>query len=396
MKYMGSKSAMLKNGLADVLDKEVRGVSRFVDLLSGSGAVAIHVAQKKRIPVWANDLQSFSSVLSGAVILRRKKVDSTELWRLWYRRAHQQVRKTRVPTIEKINWENVHKLRRWCKRRGKLPVTKAYGGHYFSAEQAVWIDALRQSLPLRQPHRTVALAALIHSASKCVAAPGHTAQPFQPTRTARPFLWQAWKIDVREKTKEALIEIAALHARRKGAISISDAKELTGTLTRKDIVFIDPPYSGVHYSRFYHVLETIARGQCGVVSGTGRYPKLTVRPRSSYSVMSESREALDDLLSKVSQRRAKVILTFPSKKCSNGLSGRIVRNVARQYFSIRVKRVESTFSTLGGNNRESKNGNTRHARQSARELILVMRPRKKSVVRSPRSKDHESDLRVER
>jgi len=318
------------------------------------------------------------------VILRRKKIDSGELWRLWNRRAHRQVSKMRFPTIEKVTWENVEKLRRWCKRRGNLPITKAYGGHYFSAEQAVWIDALRQSLPLREPHRTVALAALIHSASKCVAAPGHTAQPFQPTRTARPFLWQAWKIDVRDKTKEALNEIAALHARRRGVVSVSDAKELTGTLTRKDIVFIDPPYSGVHYSRFYHVLETIARGQCGVVSGTGRYPEFKDRPRSSYSVMSESREALDDLLSRVSQRRAKVILTFPSKKCSNGLSGRIVRNVARQYFSLREKQVRSTFSTLGGNSRESKKGNKRHARQSARELILVMRPRKSSVL--PRRK----------
>lgn len=376
MKYMGSKSAMLKNGLAEILEREVRGASRFVDLLSGSGAVAIHVAQKKRIPVWANDLQSFSSVLSGAVILRQKKVDSTELWRLWNRRAHQKVRTIRIPAIEKLVWESVEKIRRWCKRRRKLPVTKAYGGHYFSAEQAVWIDALRQSLPSRQPHRTVALAALIRAASKCVAAPGHTAQPFQPTRTARPFLWQAWKIDVREKTRELLDEVAALHAKRKGAISVSDAKELTGTLSKKDIVFIDPPYSGVHYSRFYHVLETIARGQCGTVSGTGRYPAPKDRPRSSYSVMSESREALDDLLSRISQRRAKVILTFPSKKCSNGLSGRIVRNVARQYFSLKEKQVRSIFSTLGGNSRESRKGNKRHARQSARELILVMRPRK--------------------
>ena len=373
---MGSKSAMLKNGLAEILEREVRGASRFVDLLSGSGAVAIHVAQKKRIPVWANDLQSFSSVLSGAVILRQKKVDSTELWRLWNRRAHQKVRTIRIPAIEKLVWESVEKIRRWCKRRRKLPVTKAYGGHYFSAEQAVWIDALRQSLPSRQPHRTVALAALIRAASKCVAAPGHTAQPFQPTRTARPFLWQAWKIDVREKTRELLDEVAALHAKRKGAISVSDAKELTGTLSKKDIVFIDPPYSGVHYSRFYHVLETIARGQCGTVSGTGRYPAPKDRPRSSYSVMSESREALDDLLSRISQRRAKVILTFPSKKCSNGLSGRIVRNVARQYFSLKEKQVRSIFSTLGGNSRESRKGNKRHARQSARELILVMRPRK--------------------
>lgn len=372
---MGSKSAMLKNGLADVLEREIRGASRFVDLLSGSGAVAVYVAQMKRIPVLANDLQSFSSALSGAVILRDKKVNDVELWRLWNRRARQQVSNTRIPILEKITWGNVTTLRDWCRRRRNRPITRAYGGHYFSAKQAVWIDALRRSLPTRDPHRTVALAALIRAASQCVAAPGHTAQPFQPTRTARPFVWQAWQIDVRQKTKEALHELAALHARRKGAISVSDAKDLTAKLSKRDIVFIDPPYSGVHYSRFYHVLETIARGRAGAVSGTGRYPDFKDRPRSSYSVKSESRETLDDLLQKVSQRRAKVVLTFPAKQCSNGLSGRIVRNVARKYFSVREKQVESTFSTLGGNNKKSKKGNTRYARQRARELILVMRPR---------------------
>ena len=44
------------------------------------------------------------------------------------------------------------------------------------------IDAFRASLPRSEPSRTIALAALIRAASKCAAAPGHTAQPFQPTR----------------------------------------------------------------------------------------------------------------------------------------------------------------------------------------------------------------------
>ena len=55
MKYMGSKRAMLQNGLGDLLDREAAGAHRFVDLFAGSGSVAIHIARKFPIPVLAFD-----------------------------------------------------------------------------------------------------------------------------------------------------------------------------------------------------------------------------------------------------------------------------------------------------------------------------------------------------
>jgi adenine-specific DNA methylase len=149
-------------------------------------------------------------------------------------------------------------------------------------------------------------------------------------------------------------------------------------------VFIDPPYSGVHYSRFYHVLETITRGKCGPVSGTGRYPDASERPRSRYSVKTESADALEKLLKKVSEKQASAIITFPSHECSNGLSGTEAKRIAKQYFFVKTKTVHSKFSTLGGNRKTEGNGNGRAARQHARELILILSPKK--GVRQPRSR----------
>ncbi len=70
MKYMGSKRWMLQNGLGDLIAREVRGAARFVDLFSGSGAVSTHVAMKYEVPVTAYDLQTFSTVLTRAVVGR--------------------------------------------------------------------------------------------------------------------------------------------------------------------------------------------------------------------------------------------------------------------------------------------------------------------------------------
>jgi adenine-specific DNA methylase len=141
------------------------------------------------------------------------------------------------------------------------------------------------------------------------------------------------------------------------------------------LVFLDPPYSGVHYSRFYHVLETIARGTCGPVHGTGRYPPAAERPRSSYSVVSEAPAAIEDLLKGIAERQAKAILTFPQRACSNGLSGPDVRAIAQKYFQVKSTFKRSRFSTLGGTQDENGNGYGRCARQKTHELIFSLTPR---------------------
>ena len=185
---------------------------------------------------------------------------------------------------QKITQLIVKNCRAWCERQNDLPITKAYGGHYYSPRQAVWIDALRATLPESDSTRTVALASHIQAASQCAAAPGHTAQPFQPTRTAKPYLIDAWRKDIVHITKNAFASLANRVAKRKGIAKVGNANIVADDLEEGDLVFIDPPYSGVHYSRFYHVLETIAHGGCGKVTGVGRYPDVEFRPRSNYSI----------------------------------------------------------------------------------------------------------------
>lgn len=368
MKYMGSKRWMLKNGLGDLIAREVRGAERFVDLFVGSGAVSAHVAMKYEVSVSAYDLQTFSTVLARAVIGRESKINAEHLWDSWYSRARDQRQLLHPPSATVLNRHIVDQHRRWCAEQTG-PITKAYGGHYFSALQAVWLDALRRTLPEREPGKTVALASMICAASQCAAAPGHTAQPFQLTRTAKPFLVDAWSKNVPDYCRNALCAISKQHAKVQGNAEVADANEAAKSIAKGDLIFIDPPYSGVHYSRFYHVLETLARGQCSDVSGTGRYPVPGERPRSRYSLQSESLVALGELFKAIASRGGKAIVTFPQRKCSNGLSGRTVAELAENYFKIERHWVASKFSTLGGNNHE------RDARRSTRELILVLNPR---------------------
>jgi hypothetical protein len=66
-------------------------------------------------------------------------------------------------------------------------------------------------------------------------------------------------------------------------------------------------------------------------------------------------------------------VTFPAHECSNGLSGEVVRELAREHFKVKEKLVQSKFSTLGGVDVEI--GNGRAARRAAEELMLTLSPK---------------------
>lgn len=377
MKYMGSKRAMLQNGLGDLLRQESIKCERIVDLFCGSASVSWFAAQRFERPVLAVDLQRYAIVLARSVIERTKPIPIEGGPQSWIKalRKHRRKYKTwsRASRLDRKNFNTVT----WSKRARDLcegdfegggTIWRAYGGHYFSPTQALTFDAMLDCLPPRSSTRSICLAAAIIAASKCVASPGHTAQPFKATRTGGPFLREAWKRDPLEYASAALRDISPMHALRRGSATVCNANTMAASLTSGDLVFVDPPYSGVHYSRFYHVLETIARRRCGQVEGVGRYPLPKERPVSSYSRLSEAEPAMTDLLKTLAKRGCTVILTFPSAQSSNGLSGTIVTEIASEYFDIERTIVRTRFSTLGGNNSH------RRARKLSNELILVLRP----------------------
>jgi adenine-specific DNA-methyltransferase len=375
---MGSKRTMLLNGLGSLINQEINSSSRFIDLFSGSGAVAKYVAQNHDVPVLAYDLQKYSAVLTNAIIQRKSSFEWESIWEKWRAQAKQITRNKKAPILSKLTRKNIKTSREWCAQQDGWLITQAYGGHYFGPKQSIWLDAFHSSLPKNEPFKTVALASIIQAASQCAASPGHTAQPFQPTRSAKKYIEVSWNMNIEERIRNVFQTLSHEYAKKIGIASVADANEATENINENDLVFIDPPYSGVHYSRFYHVLETIARGVAGEVTGVGRYPAPEQRPRSRYSIKSESLKAIEELLYAVARKKARAIVTFPDHECSNGLSGKIVREIAGKYFTIKEQFVESKFSTLGGRSRKKAEGQeekVRAARLNAKELILLLKPK---------------------
>lgn len=375
MKYMGSKRAMLRNGLGEAISKEISGSAAFFDLFSGSAAVAWHVAEKYRHRVFASDLQEYSAAMASSVLGRTAPITDQSWINRWVACATEDLgqspslsdaTKIQADLRERPVRELAEDSRHLSSTSVAGSITLAYGGYYFSPLQALWIDALRRNLPQQAEHRQIALAALVVAGSQCAASPGHTAQPFKPNDTAGRFLLEAWSRSVTDLASRSAREIGGRFSLVAGAAHKKDALETAKNLKEGDLAFIDPPYSGVHYSRFYHVLESIAVGIVGEVSGSGRYPSRIDRPSSDYSISTKAASAIELLLSEIASKGARAIVTFPAGDASNGLSGSGIREIAAKHFRIKEAKISSRFSTLGGNSTH------RAARQIADELILTL------------------------
>ncbi len=377
MKYMGSKRAMLQNGLGSLLKTESAKSDRIIDLFCGAASVSWFVAQNIDKPVQAFDLQSYAIVLASAVLSRTKTDQCVDVALDWLVRAEitrSQFQKWSVASrldssgLNTATWS--HGAKRICE--ASIPdgvIWNSYGGHQLSPTQAPTFDAMLQAIPKAKPSAVFCRAITIIAASQCAASPGHTAQPFKANHSAGPFLREAWMRCPLAYARKAISSLGPSFARVKGAAQVADAVEIAKNFNHTDLVFVDPPYSGVHYSRFYHVLETIARGSCGNVTGVGRYPPHEERPASSFSRKGESVGALERLFERLSQTGCTVVMTFPANKCSNGLSGTKVLNRAEHWFKVVKKKVKTRFSTLGGNNSH------RDARQMSSEMILLLKPK---------------------
>ena len=374
---MGSKRSLLNNGLGHLLITETNNHRRFIDLFSGSASVSWFVATNAIIPVYAFDLQHYSMILNNSVLKRIQPLPIA-LFNSWLEESYMLFKSSYIANIieriegEEFSAHTVKKSKEICQSYlNDGPIFNSYGGYYYSPSQALYMDCFLKCIPQEEPLHQIALAAMISAANHCAASPGHTAQPLRPTENGIKHIETAWKKDIKKYIEESLRTICSLHARMRGEGFVDDAVNVSSSFLRDgDLVFIDPPYSDVQYSRFYHVLETISHNIKIKVSGEGRYPAFEKRPQSLFSLRSKATETMNILLKKLAKKDITVVITFPDKIASNGLSCDIIIKLAQKYFFKDCEKTlyESRFSTLGGHK------NTyRPARTRANEAILILR-----------------------
>lgn len=308
--YLGSK-LRLTDPITDALDEvdPERGVT--ADLFAGSGTVSSALADHR--DVVAVDIQEYSRVLCTAILnpssagresiasLLRLATDSD-----WANELRQSVKpliqyeeqcledafrgdgdllcdllehgsiygfQEGDPDLdsetEEILQSTVERLDQAGLNASPLSLTtRYYGGVYFSYAQAVEIDCLLEAIDRREPEGAESfLAGVLSTASDAVNTVGkHFAQPIRPRRsdgTPKSNLAEQVhrdrSVDVLSQYQEWMERYLSLSVSgRDHSVERADYRtfldEHEGPL---DVIYADPPYTRDHYSRFYHILETL-------------------------------------------------------------------------------------------------------------------------------------------
>ena len=90
-------------------------------------------------------------------------------------------------------------------------------------------------------------------------------------------------------------------------------KDFFNTDYFKDVkcVYIDTPYTGEQYSRFYHILETITKYDNPKLEFKAKYR--TDRFTSNFSLRSEVKKEFKTMLNFLSNENKKVVLSYSNK-----------------------------------------------------------------------------------
>ncbi len=210
-------------------------------------------------------------------------------------------------------------------------VTRHFGGRYFSWEQAIDLDALLAQVHfLDAPFQDFYLAAALVVASDAVNTVGkHFAQPIKLRDAKGVPKRHLVKQTLRDRTLSifdsyrACCDSLSTLRRPRGrhrAIRLDYLDFLKSDTTPFAAVYADPPYTRDHYSRYYHVLETMTLRDEPEVATTkirsNGVPRLSrgiyrlERHQSSFCIPTKAPRAFEQLFVGVAKRRIPLILSY--------------------------------------------------------------------------------------
>lgn len=373
--YLGSKLRLVDQ-IREIAERVRPNANSFCDLFSGSSTLSY--AMSKHYNVTAVDVQEYSRVLASGLMENvrpsiadaNKFVDEIqngmhlaelrELFSdaiLYEKNALSnaaQGNPTGIVTILEdgsikygenpavphvfVTREKIAKVR-WSDSP-KIQISQVYGGIYFSYEQSIVIDAIRNDIEENADpaQRAILLAALVSTVSGCVNTIGKQfAQPIRLlAKDGRVKINLISKIigdrstDILTSYRQWLLKYCALpsygndcRALKGDYLEVLNAELKRGQ--RFDLIYADPPYTRDHYSRYYHLIETLCLRDAPSITSTTLRGKTSIsrgmyredRHQSPFCIKSKAPDAFSSLFASARNFNCPLLLSYSPFSRSN-------------------------------------------------------------------------------
>ena len=324
MKYMGSKRELLDFIISSINDLDIES-NWFCDLFSGTSVVGCSLKDEYNVQI--NDIQIYTSIFANTYLPNiNKLINSTELEKikdrvLFY--VDEFYRKYPDLIFDYNSIDNYEKLTKLEIQQQNLIYSnfeigfhlfvKYYSGTYWSYTQCVWIDSIRAVAEEYKGKSDyyIILSSLIYAMSYTSQSTGHFAQ-FRDVTESNMHDIMLYRIrDIWTYFEKKFLEILNMvdvEATNRYTITTLDYLDCLRLIERNTIVYADPPYSSVHYSRFYHAIETLIRYDYPNVKYKGRYRE--DRHQSPFGKKTEVKNAFGKLFKGVKNKHSHLILSY--------------------------------------------------------------------------------------
>lgn len=325
MKYMGSKREILEFITDSIRELNIQS-EWFCDLFSGTSIVGASLRDEYNII--SNDIQSYSEVFAKTYFSNLNRIILPEVLcairdrALWYvNEFHNNYRNLEYDYDKVSDFSSLQLLEK--QQQGLLNKSfdmgfhlfvKYYSGTYWSYEQCVWIDSIRAVAEeyVGQPeHYNLILSSLIFAMSYTSQSTGHFAQYRDVTESNMEDILTYRKREIWpffEKKFLELIHTVNYETANVCRTTTLDYLDCLRIIENNTIVYADPPYSFVHYSRFYHAIETLVQYDYPQVKYKGRYREN--RHQSPFCKNTEVRNAFKYMFECIQARNAHLILSY--------------------------------------------------------------------------------------
>lgn len=324
MKYMGSKRELLDFIISSINDLDIES-SWFCDLFSGTSIVGCSLKDEYNIQI--NDIQIYTSIFANTYLPNIKNsINPTELEKikervLFYVDEFHKKHPGLIFDYRLVsNYNELHRLEIQQQNLiynnfeiGFHLFVKYYSGTYWSYTQCVWIDSIRAVAEEYKGQREyyIILSSLIYAMSYTSQSTGHFAQFRDVTESNMTDIMLYRIRDIWtyfEKKFLEILNVVDVDVINRYSITTLDYLDCLRLIERNTIVYADPPYSSVHYSRFYHAIETLIRYDYPNVKYKGRYRE--DRHQSPFGKKTEVKNAFAKLFKEIKNRNSHLILSY--------------------------------------------------------------------------------------
>ncbi|QJP11980.1 restriction endonuclease [Pseudomonas multiresinivorans] len=331
IKYMGSKAAIL-NFIGEGFSRLDTQGKTLVDLFAGACSISGGFGHSHRMI--SNDIQSYSASIASVYLRRATHIGEFDIVELARPIVAENLKSISVDVsypatcslaeFNEIEARNKSLINHEFSSPYHL-FTKYYSGTWWSAEQCVWIDAIKQVIDglalsgkIDEADKALGITCLMHAMAYTSQGTGHYAQ-YRDAKTLS---------SMKDINKYRQASVGGYFSRKFNALlkwNIDNVVDLGHKIVAMDykeclkgldgaVVYADPPYAFVHYSRFYHAIETLVKydyPELQYKAGNlvkGRYRE--DRHQSPFCISSQVKGAFTDLFDGVKDSNSELVLSY--------------------------------------------------------------------------------------